>query len=413
MLGFSLGVGLLAGSYPALSLSRFDPASSLKGGRGSDRHGVTLRKALVIIQFAVTIVLVIGTLTVRRQIRFMKNEDLGFDRHQKLIIPADLEGRVEPVKSEFLNIPSVAGVSAVWNVPGRLANLIEARLIGEKEENAQSMNYYYVDADFFPEYKIEIVAGRPFRKDIQTDVGGAFILNETAAKAFGFSSPEEALGKRMYEGGSGGEGTIIGVAKDFHYKGLQTRLEPLVLQWRPDFFSYLSLTVDTKDLGRTISMVEKKWNDLRLGRLFTYFFLDEDFNRHYRSEESQARLYATLTFLALFISCLGLAGLSSFAAEQRTKEIGIRKILGASESNIWLLLVTEFTKAVLLANVIAWPISYFIVTGWLQGFAYRTTVPIWIFGLAAAGALVVAVLTVSFQSVRAATADPVRSLRYE
>lgn len=217
----------------------------------------------------------------------------------------------------------------------------------------------------------------------------------------------------MYEGGSGGVGTIIGVIKDFHYKGLQTKVEPLVLQWRPDYFSYLSLTVSTENLSRTISFVEKKWNELRLGRLFTYFFLDEDFNRHYRSEESLGRLYSTLTLLALFISCLGLAGLSSFTAEQRTKEIGIRKILGASVPDILILLVSDFTKWVILANVIAWPVSYFIISRWLQGFAYRTNLTLWIFGLSAGVAFLVAVATVSYHSFKAALTDPVNSLRHE
>jgi len=203
------------------------------------------------------------------------------------------------------------------------------------------------------------------------------------------------------------------VAKDFHYKGLQTRVEPLVLQWKPDMFEHLSLTVKTEDLSRTISFVEKKWKELRLGSLFTYFFLDEDFDRLYGSEESLGRLSATMTFLAVFISCLGLAGLSAFVAEQRTKEIGIRKVLGASDSGIWLLLVSEFMKWVLIASVIAWPLSYVIIHKWLQGFACRANVGIWIFGLSTGAAFFVALMTVTYQSVRAATADPVRALRYE
>lgn len=217
----------------------------------------------------------------------------------------------------------------------------------------------------------------------------------------------------MYEGGSGGVGTIIGVIKDFHYKGLQTKVEPLILQWRPDFFSYLSLTVKTENLSQTLSFVEKRWNELQLGGLFTYFFLDEDFNRHYRSEESLGRLYAALTFLAVFVSCLGLAGLSSYSSEQRTKEIGIRKILGASVPNILGLLVSEFTKWVIVANIIAWPVAYFIINKWLQGFAYRTNLDILIFGLSAAIAFLIAVMTVSYQTIKAAVTNPVNSLRYE
>jgi putative ABC transport system permease protein len=413
LIGFVLCIGFLAGIYPAFLLSRSKTVNVLKGSKGHDARGNLLRRLLVVVQFSITIILVIGTLTVYRQIDFMKNKYLGFDNHQKLIVPADMGGRYESVKSEFIQNSSITGATACWNVPGRLANLIEARLVGETDEKAQSMNFYYVDSDFIHEYKIEVVAGRPFQKEVKTDIGNTFILNETAARAFGFSSPEEAIGKRMYEGGSGGIGTIIGVTRDFHYKGLQTKVEPLVLQWSPDYFSYLSLTVETQNLSQTISFVKKKWNELRLGRLFTYFFLDEDFNRLYLSEENLGRLYFTLAGLAVFISCLGLAGLSSFTAEQRTKEIGIRKILGASMSNILILLVKEFTRWVLIACLIAWPVAYFVIHKWLQGFAYRESPSIWVFGLSAGFALFTALMTVGYQSLKAAVANPVHSLRYE
>jgi putative ABC transport system permease protein len=413
LIGISLLAGAIAGSYPAFLLSRFLPARILKDATGLTAGGNVIRKILVVAQFSITIVLIIGTLVVYKQIRFMKNMDLGFDKEQKLIIPGNIRDRYESVKAEFMKNPSITGAAACWNVPGRLANLIEARLVGEKEEKAQSMNFYYVDHDFIPEYDIEIVAGRSFQKEIRSDIYDSFILNETAVRAFGFSSPEEVLGKKMYEGGSGGVGTIIGVTKDFFYKGLQTKVEPLVMQVRPDFFSTISLEVRTDNLKETISFVENKWNELQLGRLFSYFFLDEDFNRHYRSEENLGRLYATLTLLALFISCLGLAGLSAFSAQQRTKEIGVRKVLGAPVSGILFLLLSELLKWIFIANILAWPVAYFFMLQWLHSFAYRTKIGLWVFVFSAALAFLISVITVSYQSLRAALANPSNSLRYE
>jgi len=413
LIGISLLAGVIAGSYPAFLLSRFLPARILKGSIGPDSRGNIIRKVLVLVQFSITIVLVIGTLVVYKQISFMKNMYLGFDKEQKLIITGDIGERYESVKAEFLKHPSITGATASWNVPGRLANLIEAHLVGEEEEKAQSMNFYYVDHDFIPEYDIEMVAGRPFQEEIRSDINDSFILNETAVMAFGFSSPEAVVGKKMYEGGSGGIGIIIGVTKDFFYKGLQTKVEPLVMQVRPDFFSTISLEIRTDNLKETLTFVENKWKDLQLGRLFSYFFLDEDFNRHYHSEENLGRLYATLTLLALFISCLGLAGLSAFTAEQRIKEIGVRKVLGASVPNIVFLLLSEFTKWVIAASIIAWPAAYFFMQKWLQGFANRTNIGLWMFVFSAALAFFISVLTVSYQSLKAAAANPVDSLRYE
>lgn len=409
----ALFVGFAGGSYPAFLLSFLRPVRVLKGNLNIKSGGNLFRKTLVLCQFAVTITLLIGTMVVYRQLNFMKNMYLGFEKEQKLILPVDFHTDPESVKAEFLKHPAISEATACWSVPGRQTNRIEARILEQAEDRAQSMDFLYIDSDFIPAYKIDIVAGRAFQKNKLTDVMDTFVINEAAMKAFGFDSPDMVVGSRMYEGGSGNVGTIIGVAKDFHFKGLQTAVEPLVLQLNPDYFSQLSLTLQTNNLNETLSFVENKWKKLHLGSVFSYFFLDEDFNRQYGAEENVGRLALSFTILAVFISCLGLVGLSSYTAEQRTKEIGIRKVLGASVPHILLLLTREFTQWVLVANIIAWPLGYIFMSGWLRSFAYRTPIGLGIFLVSGAMALGLALLTVSFQSVKAALSNPVHSLRYE
>ncbi len=412
-LGLAAIVGIASGTYPAFLLSLFKPVRTLKGSFDPETKNVSLRKILVVSQFSITIFLIIATFIVFRQVSFMKNQYLGFEKEQKLIIPATFHNNQESIKAEFLRHPSIKGAAAIWSAPGRQTNLLEARLTGEVKENAQSMDFLYVDQDFIPEYKIKMAAGRNFQKEITTDTYDSFIINETASQAFGFKSAEEALGKQIYEGGSGNVAPIIGVTTDFHFKGLQTRVEPLVMQLRPDMFRYLSLTLNTDNFKDTLSFIEKRWDELQLGDVFSYFFLDEDFNRQYSSEEKIGQMFGAFTLIAIFISCLGLAGLVSFSAEQRTKEIGIRKVLGASVPNILVLLSKEFMILVLLSNLIAWPIAYFSMQKWLQNFAYQTHLGLGIFFSSGMLALGISLITVSYQSIKTATANPADSLQYE
>lgn len=413
LLGLTFFVGISGGSYPSFLLSFLRPSQALKGAQFSQAKGQFLRKILVLGQFSVTIILMIGTFVVVQQLKYMKNRPLGFEKEQKLIIPAQFGRNYELVKAEFLKNPSITGAAACWSVPGRTTNRITAKLVGQPDDMAQSMDFLYIDTDFIPDYKIEIAAGRSFDRDMTTDIRDAFIINETASFAFGFVSPEEAVGQRMYEGGSGNVGTIIGVIEDFHFKGLQSVVEPLIFQFNPDYFVQLSLTLETGNIPNTLSFIEEKWNELRLGKVFSYFFLDEDFNRQYAAEELISRVVTVFTFIAIFISCLGLVGLSSFTAEQKTKEIGIRKILGATVPGIFVFFTKEFTRWVLFANIIAWPIAYIITSQWLKSFAYRTNVDFWIFVLSGFLAIFLAVLTVSFQSIRVALTNPADSLRHE
>jgi putative ABC transport system permease protein len=254
-----------------------------------------------------------------------------------------------------------------------------------------------------------MIAGRDFRK---SDSKGGFIINESAVTAFGWDSPEEAV-KKQIETGFKGKGPIIGVIRDFHYQGLQKTVAPLIMGMYPRTFNKIILSVNTTNLEESLVFIKKKWQELFPGNPFEYFFLDDDFNKQYRAEERMGKMIAAFSFLGLCIACLGLVGLASFSAENRTKEIGIRKVLGSSISGIVILLSKEFTKWVILANVIAWPIGYYAMSKWLQNFAFRTEIGIGIFFLSALAALAIALAAVSYQSIKAALANPVEALRFE
>jgi putative ABC transport system permease protein len=258
-----------------------------------------------------------------------------------------------------------------------------------------------------------MAAGRAFQKEMSTDIRGAFLINEAAAKALGCSRPEEAIGKRMRTGFGGRESPIIGVTQDFHYRGLQAGIEPLVMEYMPEMFRAVTLSLEISDLEETMTFVESRWKTLFPGNPFEHFFLDTEFDRQYRADEQVGRIFGIFTYLGLFIACLGLLGLASYTAETRTKEIGIRKILGASVSGIIVMLSKQFTRWIILANVIAWPLAYYFMDKWLDNFAFRTGIGIWTFVLSGASALVIALLIVSYQCIRAATANPADSLRYE
>lgn len=275
------------------------------------------------------------------------------------------------------------------------------------------MFHIFFGSDFISEYGIEIVAGRGFQKDMSTDVQGAFMINEAAVRAFGWSDPDQALGKRLVTGFGGRVSPIIGVVKDYHYRGLQVQVEPLVMENNPDVFRNITLTLNTQNLSESLAFVESTWQELFPENPFENFFLDTDFEKQYRSDERIGRIFGVFTSLGLFIACLGLLGLAAFAAEQRTKEIGIRKVMGSSVAGIFLLFAKDFIKWVVAANFIAWPVAYLAADKWLGSFAYKTSLHVWVFILAAVAVLAISLFAVSFQSIKAALADPVRSLRYE
>jgi putative ABC transport system permease protein len=415
--GLAVVVGLASGSYPAFFLSAFRPADILRGAFGLGRRGTFLRRALVVGQFSVSVILVIGTLLAYRQIHFMKNKDLGFDKEQKLVVPLGRAARevdsFESIKAEFCRHTGVLGAAASSQVPGQHLSCWTTKLAGEGDDKYRAMNYMYVDHDFIPQYGIEVLAGKGFGEQNADDLQGGYLINQTAAVQLGFSSPQEAVGQRLVGGYNEKEMEIIGVVRDFHYRGLQSKVEPLVIRYQPDMLRDLTLAVRTEDAEQIVAFVKDKWRELFPDYPLDFFFLDVSFDRQYRAEERVGRIFAVFTFLGLFIACLGLLALASYAAERRTKEIGIRKVLGASVGSIVQLLSKELLILVALANLIAWPVAYFAMSRWLEEFAYRISIGLGTFLLAAALTLVITLITVSSQAIKAALTDPVKSLRYE
>ena len=421
--GLTLIAGLSAGTYPAFFMARFDPEKVIRGIRPSGAGSLGIRKALITLQFVAASLLIICALLINKQISFMKDQqNFGFETEKRLALriggkkePISGE-RLEALKSEFTQHSTIEQVSVSTTIPGRGMFQEAMRRQDEDWSHKRQINYLGVDYDFLTQYEIGLAAGRMLDKSMPSDMSGTFLINETAAIDLGWASPEEALNQEIIVGGEQNAHRIIGVVKDFHYQGLQKSIEPLIIQHflaRGAPIGYITLTVNTKNMQETVRFVEKVWTKLFPEYPFEYFFLDEDFKRFYEKEERLSQMISFLTYLGIFITCLGLWGLSSLSTEQRIKEIGVRKILGASVSGIILLLSKEFTKWVAVANIFAWPIGYFVVHSWLQNFAYRTEITADVFILSALFALAIALITISLQTRKTAQTNPVQSLRYE
>ncbi|MEM8969571.1 MAG: FtsX-like permease family protein, partial [Bacteroidota bacterium] len=411
----ALGIGLLAGIYPALVLSRFGSAVILKGRFSSSQRGVVLRKALVVAQFAISIVLIVGTLVVYVQLDYMQNQTLGFKKNRMLVI--DFRGdnaiqeKVETFKQQLANHPGVESVSVSSSVPGRNNSHAYSEIENPTGDmQASNVNLFYVDHNFLKQYKMGVAAGRFFSEDFSTDTS-AMIVNEALVKSYGYSSAEDIIGQRFSQWGV--EGEIIGVVKDYHFRSLQQEIGSMTIRMESTFARYFSINVETDDLSGTLASLEKEWQTLAPQRPFNYFFLDEAFDQQYRAEVRFGQLFIYFAGLAIFIACLGLLGLISYTIVQRTKEIGIRKVLGATESSIVRLLSKDFLMLVLISFVVATPVAWYALQQWLADFAYRTPMPWWVFVLAGSVATFIAMLTVSFQSIKAAISNPVDALRSE
>jgi putative ABC transport system permease protein len=417
LLGGAVLAGLTAGLYPAFLLSSFRPAVTLKAGLSRGRGGLIMRTVLVVLQFSISSALIVGTLFMQQQFRFMKGQNLGFAKEQKLVVPLrggiSVRDNYAAVKNSFLSNPAITGAAFSSTVPGRTVSNFAIKIVGQADDRNQSMFHLYFDDDFVPLYGISMAVGRAFQKELATDVAGAFLINEAAVKAFGWSRPEEALGKRLETGNGGRTLPIIGVTKDFHYRGLQAQVEPLVMEFNPERLAALTLEIEAANVAAAQAFIERQWRETFPGRPFESFFLDADFDRQYQADERVGRIFGIFMILGLFVACLGLFGLASFTAESRTREVGVRKVLGASASNIVVLLSRQFAVWVLAANFIAWPAAYLFVSSWLRNFAARTPIGAGTFLLSGLAVLAIALLTTGLQTVRAALANPAVSLKHE
>jgi putative ABC transport system permease protein len=405
-------IGFVAGSYPAIILSSYRPALVLKGRFASGGKGAFLRRFLVVTQFTISIILISGTLVVYRQLHYMRSQGLGFNKDQTMIIPTNGDLAAPAFKEQVSSLPGISSTTFSNRIPGGDYD-ISLTGVENKSGEMQSMIIGSLQGDFnFPkQYELKLLAGRSFSKDYGTDSTKSIILNEAATKEFGYSSPEQAIGKTFVQWGD--TGNIIGVVKDFNFNSLQYGVGPMSIRATNRMQYYVSIKMRTADLPNTIASIRTNWDKLIPNRPFEYFFLDEFFDRQYRSEATFGKLFVNFAILAILISCLGLLGLASYVTLQRTREISIRKVLGASISGLVSLLTQDFIKLVLLALFISIPVGWWIMSRWLQSFAYRINISWEIFGVAGIIAILVALLTVSFLAIRAAVANPVKNLRTE
>lgn len=417
LVAISLVIAIVAGSYPAFVLSAFNPVKVLKGMVKSSKTSVALRRGLVTFQFSLSIGLIAGTIIIYSQMTHILNKDMGFDKERMLILDYNYDGEVnrqrEMLKTELEAREDILSVAFSRSVPGsyypHAATEIQSKDGDTNVNNDQPI--FQVGMDFVNHFGLKLVAGRSYSREFPSDTIGGLVINEAMARQYGYTDPEEIIGRKYKQWGR--EGVIIGVVKDFNFTTLHRPIEPLSMPLEPEACRYLILKVKSQNMAATIDEVHEFWRRVAPHRPFLYSFLDDDFAKQYQKDFNFRKLFTTFSCLAIFIACLGLLGLATYTAELKTKEIGIRKVLGATITNIVTMLSKDFVILIAISMVIATPVAWYAMNSWLEDFAYRIDVQLWTFVLAGIAALIIAVLTISYQAIRAALANPVNALKSE
>jgi ABC-type antimicrobial peptide transport system permease subunit len=409
-IGIILITGLLAGSYPSWILAAFKPVKVLKSSLGSGSGNTAwIRKFLVVTQFTVSVLLIIGTLVVSMQIKYINHKNLGYERENLIWFPNNIEGNKNDLAiQEFLKVPGVSQVSRAsmtFTMPNNRGTSVNWS--GKPEGEEIFFSFITADQDIIQTMGIELKEGRTFSKDIISD-SSAFILNEEAVKRMGLKDP---VGKEIES--FSGKGRIIGVVKDFHFESLHNPISPVIINCKPEWTWLYYARLKGDNIKESIKGLESVYSKMAPGFIFDYNFQDKEYERLYKSESQTGSLVNWFAFVAIFISCLGLLGLTAFTVERKTKEIGIRKVLGASVFDIVSMISKQFLSTVAVSILIAIPISVYFMNNWLQQYAYRINISWWIYAVAAGMVILIALITISFQSIKAALVNPVKSLRTE
>jgi putative ABC transport system permease protein len=432
IIGLTLVIGLISGSYPAFYLSSYNPAMVIKGQTDQKGGNINLRKVLVVVQFAISVFMLVGMMVVNSQLNFMQKTDIGFKKDNIMVMTlrdTTFKKNTDAFREELLKLPDITGVSFSTGNPGSSVSIQVTRIEGDSGKMIdKAVNNYFIDYDYLPMMNMKILQGRNYDRSMTSDVKNAFIINETAAKKFGWIDSASkaagnymsAIGKKFYwgidlKGGASRPGQIVGIVKDFHYNSLHNPIEPIVLLLMDDVqLRYgVNISLSGRNRERTIAAIDKIRQDFGDKYPFEYKFLDESLHEFYIGEERINILFRIFTILTIFVAVLGLLGLSSFLTQQRTREIGVRKVMGATSSIIMVMFIRQFSTWVIVANIVALPLSYYFMGKWLQDFTYRTHLQIWIFVAAFLLSLIVAILTVSYRVIIAANTNPAEAVRYE